>query len=64
LGLRNKPDARSKRIAGLERNDKVLILREGERATVEGITSNWVYVEVLSGAQAGRKGWFFKGYLD
>jgi len=64
LGLRKEPDVRSKRIARLERSDKVRILREGERATVEGITSNWVYIEVLSGAQTGSKGWVFKGCLD
>jgi len=50
---------------------RVKILRLGKQATIDGITSNWVQVEVQTGAKdrdgkpiaAGTTGWCFGGYL-
>ena len=50
---------------------RVKILRLGKQATIDGITSNWVQVEVQAGAKdrdgkaiaAGTTGWCFGGYL-
>ena len=50
---------------------KVKILTLGKQATIDGITSNWVQVEVQAGAKdrdgkpiaAGTTGWCFGGYL-
>ena len=51
---------------------RVKILRLGKQATIDGITSNWVQVEVQAGAKdrdgkliaAGTRGWCFGGYLS
>ena len=64
LGLRSEPKANADRLAGLSRGDIVTILQEGSAATIEGMESNWVEVEVRTGAHTGQKGWLFKGYLD
>ena len=64
LGLRYQPDTTARVIGRLSRGDRVAILQEGAAATVEGMRSNWVQVEVLSGAPTGQKGWLCKGYLD
>ena len=50
---------------------KVKILEVGKAETIDGISSNWVQVEVQSGAKdrdgnairAGTTGWCFGGYL-
>ena len=51
---------------------RVKILTLGKQATIDGITSNWVQVEVQAGAKdrdgkpiaAGTTGWCFGGYLE
>jgi len=51
---------------------KVKILETGKKETIDGITSNWVKVEVLAGAidrdgkliKAGTVGWCYGGYLE
>ena len=51
---------------------KVKILELGKTETIDGISSNWVKVEVQSGAKdrdckvikAGTVGWCYGGYLE
>jgi hypothetical protein len=64
LGLSSEPGANADRLVGLSRGDIVTILQEGSADTIEGMESNWVEVEVRSGAHTGQKGWLFNGYLD
>ena len=52
-------------------NPAFKVLGIGAEQTIDGITSNWVQVEVLAGAKdrdgkaiaAGTTGWCFGGYL-
>lgn len=64
LGLRDQPGSTARVLVRLSRGDQVAILQEGAAAAVDGMRSNWVQVEVLSGKYAGQQGWLFKGYLD
>ena len=56
----------------MQKGTRVKILKLGKAETIHGITSNWVQVEVLSGAKdkdgkalkAGTIGWCYGGYLE
>jgi hypothetical protein len=56
----------------LEKGTAVKIIKTGSQDTIDGITSNWVQVEVQAGAKdrngksitAGTSGWCFGGYLE
>ena len=71
LKLRSGEAATTSVLAVMSTGTKVKILTIGKQATIDGITSNWVKVEVLAGAKdrdgkpiaAGTTGWCFGGYL-
>ena len=71
LKLRSGEAATTSVLAVMSTGTKVKILTIGKQATIDGITSNWVQVEVLAGAKdrdgkpiaAGTTGWCFGGYL-
>ena len=56
----------------MQKGTGVKIIKTGGQDTIDGITSNWVQVEVQSGAKdkdgksitAGTTGWCFGGYLE
>ena len=71
LKLRSGEATTTSVLAVMSAGTKVKILRLGKQATIDGITSNWVQVEVQAGAKdrdgkaiaAGTVGWCFGGYL-
>ena len=71
LRLRSEEVTSSKIITTMAKGTKVKILKLGKAETIDGINSNWVQVEILSGAkdidgkaiQAGTTGWCYGGYL-
>ena len=72
LKLRSAEATSSDVLAVMEAGTKVEILEVGKAETIDGITSNWVKVEVQYGAydrdgwqiQAGTTGWCYGGYLE
>ena len=72
LKLRSGEATTTSVLAVMSAGTKVKILRLGKQATIDGITSNWVQVEVQAGAKdrdgkaiaAGTVGWCFGGYLE
>ena len=72
LRLRSEEATSSRVITTMQKGTKVKILKLGKAETIDGITSNWVQVEVLSGAKdkdgkalkAGIIGWCYGGYLE
>ena len=72
LKLRSGEAATTSVLAVMSTGTKVKILTIGKQATIDGITSNWVQVEVLAGAKdrdgkpiaAGTRGGCFGGYLE
>ena len=72
LRLRKEEATSSSIITTMQKGTKVKILKLGKAETIDGITSNWVQVEVLSGAKdkdgkalkAGIIGWCYGGYLE
>ena len=61
LRLRDEPNTNSQTITVLEAfHNKLMILEMGEEETIDGITSNWVYV-IVEGKET--YGWCFGGYL-
>ena len=72
LRLRSEEATSSRVITTMQKGTKVKILKLGKSETIDGITSNWVQVEVLSGAKdkdgkalkAGIIGWCYGGYLE
>ena len=72
LKLRSGEAATTSVLAVMSTGTKVKILALGKQATIDGITSNWVQVEVQAGAKdregksiaAGATGWCFGGYLE
>ena len=72
LKLRSGEAATTSVLAVMSTGTKVKILALGKQATIDGITSNWVQVEVQSGAKdrdgkpiaVGTTGWCFGGYLE
>ena len=71
LKLRSGEAATTSVLAVMSAGTRVKILTLGRQATIDGITSNWVQVEVQAGAKdkdgkaiaAGTTGWCFGGYL-
>ena len=71
LKLRSGEATTTSVLAVMSAGTRVKILRLGKQATIDGITSNWVQVEVQAGAKdrdgkaiaAGTVGWCFGGYL-
>ena len=71
LKLRSGEATTTSVLAVMSAGTKVKILALGKQATIDGITSNWVQVEVQAGAKdrdgkpiaAGTVGWVFGGYL-
>ena len=72
LRLRSEEATSSRVITTMQKGTKVKILKLGKAETIDGITSNWVQVEVLSGSKdkdgkalkAGIIGWCYGGYLE
>ncbi|MBQ4496469.1 MAG: SH3 domain-containing protein [Spirochaetaceae bacterium] len=71
LRLRSEEATSSKIITTMAKGTKVKILKLGKAETIDGINSNWVQVEILSGAKdidgktikPGTIGWCYGGYL-
>ena len=71
LRLRSSGSTAGKPVVTIGKGTQVKVLGIGAEQTIDGITSNWVQVEVLSGAKdrdgkpiaAGTVGWCFGGYL-
>ena len=71
LKLRSAEATTSKVLTVMAASTKVKILEIGKAETIDGITSNWVKVEVLADAtdregkpiKAGTVGWCYGGYL-
>ena len=71
LKLRSGEATTTSVLAVMSAGTRVKILTRGKQATIDGITGNWVQVEVLAGAKdrdgkaiaAGTTGWCFGGYL-
>ena len=72
LRLRKEEATSSAIITTMQKGTKVKILKLGKAETIDGISSNWVQVEVLSGVKdkdgkalkAGIIGWCYGGYLE
>ena len=72
LKLRSGEATTTSVLAVMSAGTKVKILALGKQATIDGITSNWVQVEVQAGVKdrdgkpiaAGTTGWCFGGYLE
>lgn len=71
LRLRKTEDTRSETLYIMEKRCELDILEIGKKETIDGITSNWVYVEVNRGKDKNgkeipylTKGWCFGGYLS
>ena len=72
LRLRSEEATSSKVITTMQKGTRVKILNLGKAETIDGITSNWVQVEVLADAKdkdgksikAGTIGWCYGGYLE
>lgn len=72
LRLRSQEATSSSVISTMKKGTKVKILQLGKAETIDGINSNWVQVEVLSGAKdkdgkeikSGTIGWCYGGYLE
>ena len=72
LKLRSGEATTTSVLAVMSTGTKVKILTRGKQATIDGITGNWVQVEVQAGAKdrggkpiaAGTVGWVFGGYLE
>ena len=72
LRLRSQEATSSTVITTMKKGTKVKILQLGKAETIDGINSNWIQVEVLSGAKdkdgkeikSGTTGWCYGGYLE
>ena len=72
LRLRSSGSTAGKPVVTIGKGTQVKVLAVGAEQTIDGITSNWVQVEVLAGAKdrdgkpiaAGTTGWCFGGYLQ
>jgi len=72
LRLRSTKSTASTVITTMGKGTGVKVIAVGDRDSIDGIASNWVQVEVLSGAKnkdgneipAGTTGWCFGGYLE
>ena len=71
LRLRSSGSTAGKPVVTIGKGTQVKVIAVGAEQTIDGITSNWVQVEVQSGAKdrdgraiaAGTTGWCFGGYL-
>ena len=71
LRLRSSGSTAGKPVVTIGKGTQVKVLAVGAEQTIDGITSNWVQVEVQAGAKdrdgkaiaAGTVGWCFGGYL-
>ena len=71
LRLRSSGSTAGKPVITIGKGTQVKVLAVGAEQTIDGITSNWVQVEVQTGAKdrdgkpiaAGTRGWCFGGYL-
>ena len=71
LRLRSEDDLSANSLLTIQKNTRVKILETGKYEVIDGLLSNWAYVEVLSGSKdkegnpikEGTKGWCFGGYL-
>ena len=71
LRLRSSGSTAGKPVVTIGKGTQVKVLAVGAKQTIDGITSNWVQVEVQAGAKdrdgkaiaAGTRGWCFGGYL-
>ena len=71
LRLRSSGSTAGKLVVTIGKGTQVKVLGIGAEQTIDGITSNWVQVEVQAGAKdrdgksiaAGTRGWCFGGYL-
>ena len=71
LRLRSSGSTAGKPVVTIGKGTQVKVLGIGAEQTIDGITSNWVQVEVQTGAKdrdgkpiaAGTTGWCFGGYL-
>ena len=71
LRLRSSGSTAGKPVVTIGKGTQVKVLTVGAEQTIDGITSNWVQVEVQAGAKdrdgraiaAGTVGWCFGGYL-
>ena len=71
LRLRSSGSTAGKPVVTIGKGTQVKVLAVGAEQTIDGITSNWVQVEVQAGAKdrdgksiaAGTTGWCFGGYL-
>jgi len=71
LRLRSSGSTAGKPVVTIGKGTQVKVLSIGAEQTIDGITSNWVQVEVQAGAKdrdgkaiaAGTVGWCFGGYL-
>lgn len=72
LSLRSEGSVSASVITTMKKGTKVKVLKLGNTETIDGMNSNWVQVEVLSGAKdqkgkkikAGTIGWCYGGYLE
>ena len=72
LRLRSSGSTAGKPVITIGKGTQVKVLGIGAEQTIDGITSNWVQVEVQAGAKdrdgkaiaAGTTGWCFGGYLE
>ena len=71
LRLRSSGSTAGKPVVTIGKGTQVKVIAVGAEQTIDGITSNWVQVEVQAGAKdrdgkpiaAGTRGWCFGGYL-
>ena len=71
LRLRSSGSTAGKPVVTIGKGTQVKVITVGAEQTIDGITSNWVQVEVQAGAKdrdgkaiaAGTTGWCFGGYL-
>jgi len=59
IKVREEPNTGGKQITILQRGAMVQKLDTGEKAVINNITSNWLYIQT----EYGDKGWCFGGYL-
>ena len=72
LRLRSSGSTAGKPVVTIGKGTQVKVLAVGAEDTIDGITGNWVQVEVQTGAKdrdgkaiaAGTTGWVFGGYLE
>ena len=71
LRLRSEDDLSANPLLTIQKNTRVKILETGKYEVIDGLLSNWAYVEVVPGSKDnngntikdGSKGWCFGGYL-